>query len=80
MKSESSEKASSLDKKIGRKVETYQKITHKQRIDVIYSHQIHALKLREISELHNVKYNTVRNILSIFNKHGRTNRKLYNKK
>jgi len=46
--------------------EIYQKISHKQRIDVIYSYQVHNLKLKEISELHGIKYNTVRNILKVF--------------
>jgi hypothetical protein len=37
-KSESSGKISNEGKKISRKVDTYQKITHKKRIDAIYYH------------------------------------------
>ena len=58
----------------------YQKITHIERLNVIYSRVIHQLSLNEISAELNLKYNTVRNILNAYKNSGRTNKKKYIRK
>lgn len=58
----------------------YQKITHIERLNVIYSRVIHQLSLNEISNEQNLKYNTVRNILNAYKNSGRTNKKKYIRK
>ena len=45
---------------------TYDKISHAQRIKVIYLKQIHNLSLGDIEAATEVKYNTIRNILRTF--------------
>jgi len=56
---------------------SYAKITHSQRILVVYLKVIHELPLEKIAELSGVKYNTIRNILKTYKRHGRTNKKAY---
>jgi hypothetical protein len=58
----------------------YKKITHIERLNVIYGRVIHKLSLNQLSLEQNIKYNTVRNILNAYNNSGRTNKKKYLRK
>jgi len=55
--------------------EVYDRITHAQRIQVLYLKTVHDLPLREVEKLSGVKYNTIRNLLFNFRKNGLTNKR-----
>ena len=55
----------------------YSRISHDQRLNIIYSKTILDMTLHEISEATGINYNSVRNILKNYNDDGRTNRKIY---
>ena len=57
----------------------YKKITHKDRIDIIYNRKIHNMPLIDLSEKFEIKYNSVRNILNTFEASGRTCKKKHYK-
>jgi len=56
------------------KRDKYRKLSHAQRIMIIYLRIIHHMPLDFIQERSNVKYNTIRNILRAYRKYGRTNK------
>ena len=53
----------------------YGKITHRQRISVVYSKVVHSMPLKQIEATTGVKYNTIRNLLRTYRLYGRTNKK-----
>ncbi len=58
----------------------YDKISHAQRLQVLYLKLVHSLPLKEIQELSGLKYHSVRNILKVYKKSGRTNKKNFRSK
>ena len=57
----------------------YRKITPVDRLNVIYSRQVHNMSLYDITHQFGIKYNTVRNIINTYVNTGRTNKKRYRK-
>ena len=55
----------------------YKKITHKERINVIYMREVHGMSFKQISKGFDIKYNSVRNILKAYNERGHTQKKRY---
>ena len=51
------------------------KITHSQRINVIYMKTVQNLSIVDIEKKTGLKYNSIRNIINAYKKDGRTNRK-----
>jgi len=62
-----------LTKQRRKKRGAYDRISHAQRIQVIYLKTVHELPLKVIQDVVGIKYNTVRNLLRTFRKSGRTN-------
>jgi len=55
----------------------YKKISHAERLKIIYLHVIHAVTVNEISAEMDLKSNSIRNILKAYELCGRTNKKKY---
>ena len=55
----------------------YKKITHSDRIAIIYLRHVHNYSLHKLESSLNVKYNSIRNILKAYDESGRTNKKAY---
>ena len=55
----------------------HNKIPHETRTNIIYSKEILDMNLFVVSEENDVNYNTVRNIVKMYNRYGRTNKKIY---
>ena len=55
----------------------YNKITHDDRINIIYSRFIHNMKYKDIEKKYDMNYNSVRNITKMFRKTGRTDKKYF---
>ena len=55
----------------------YKKISHAERISIIYTHLVHMHPLRHISRAKGVSFNSVRNIIEAYQVTGRTNKKNY---
>lgn len=53
----------------------YKRITHDQRLNVIYGKYVHGASLKELASENHLNYNSVRNILNQYRKTGRTNKK-----
>jgi len=53
----------------------YKKISHAQRIGVIYAHFIHLEPMRKMSREVGISYNSIRNIVNAYKNYGRTNKK-----
>ena len=53
----------------------YRKISHAERISIIYDHLIHRVPLKHIRDQADVNYNSVRHIIHSYKKTGRTNKK-----
>ena len=58
-------------------VNTYKRISHSERIDLIYERIVHRASVRRMSKERGLAENTIRNILKAFSDSGRTNRKYY---
>jgi len=56
----------------------YKKISHAERIQAIYLHKIHEVTLLDLAARLGIKYNTLRYIISSYDKSGRTNKKSFN--
>lgn len=52
----------------------YQRITHQQRLNVIYDKYIHNSSIKKMATANNLNYNSVRNILNSYKLTGRTNK------
>lgn len=55
----------------------YKRITHAQRLDIIYKRLVHLASVRRMSRERGLAENTIRNILRAYNDCGRTNKKVY---
>ena len=55
--------------------DVYMKISHSQRINVVYMKTVHNLSIVDIEKITGLKYNSIRNIINTYKKDGRTNRK-----
>lgn len=53
----------------------YQKITHDDRINIIYDRFVHNLSDKEIQEKSGLNYHSVRNIIKQYKYKGRTDKK-----
>lgn len=56
-----------------RKQQGYKRVTHNDRIAIIYDNQMHKMQIKELMEKHQVNYNTVRHIIQQYCNYGRTN-------
>jgi len=57
--------------------EVYRKITHAERVAIIYKHMVHRIPMRKIARRSGVSYNSIRNIMDTYRNTGRTNKKNY---
>ena len=57
------------------KFENYQKISHAERINLIYENSIHRIPMRQLASRTGVNYNSIRNIVVAYKSSGRTNKK-----
>ena len=55
----------------------YRKISHAERIAMIYQHSVHKKPIRRISMEMDISYNSVRSIIQTYEKTGRTNKLKY---
>jgi len=57
--------------------ETYRKISHAERINLIYRHLVLKITMRKLQKDCQLNYNSIRNIIDTYRKTGRTNKKNY---
>ena len=57
----------------------YKKISHADRIKIIYMRMVHNISVMQIEAELGIKYNSIRNILIAYERNGRTNKKKYTK-
>ena len=56
---------------------SYKKISHAERIDIIYKHSMHRMSMKKLSVSKGIGFNSVRNVIDAYKETGRTNRKNY---
>ena len=59
------------------KHDIYKKISHAERINILYLLHVHHLNMKKISDQIDVNYNSIRNIVETYRKTGRTNKKCF---
>jgi hypothetical protein len=55
----------------------YQKISHAERVKMIYDNKVHDKSIKQLVSETGIKYNTIRNIVICYEQTGRTNKKSF---
>jgi len=55
----------------------YKKISHAQRVQMIYDYKLHGKSIKQLVTETGIKYNTIRNIVLCYEETGRTNKKSF---
>ena len=51
----------------------YKKISHAERINLVYKHVVHSHTMRELEHMSGMSYCSIRHIILAYKEHGRTN-------
>ena len=64
-----------MNSKKTQKTQSYRKISHAERISIIYSHIVHKKSMQKLCNSTGITFNSVRNFIDTYRMSGRTNRK-----